>query len=67
MDQGDFQVGRVIRLGRGWVDVSVDRKVRRIRTRPDLLIRVGHYLKIINDQGVTTLPSGEYPISNHLL
>jgi hypothetical protein len=50
-------VGRVIRVGRGWVDVSIDRRVRRVSTRPDLLVKAGSYLQIVNDQGVALLPS----------
>lgn len=55
----NVQIGRVIRVGRGWVDVAIERRVRRISTHPDLLVKAGSYLQIINDQGVALLPSGE--------
>lgn len=63
MHTSNIQVGRIIRVGRGWVDVTVDRKIRRICTRPDLLARAGSYVTIINDQGVSLLPSR--PIINN--
>lgn len=50
-------VGRVIRVGRGWVDVTVERRIRRVSTRPDLLIKAGAYLQIVDDQGVALLPN----------
>ena len=50
-------VGRVIRVGRRWADVIVDGKVRRIATRPDLLVRAGSYVQIINEQAISLLPS----------
>jgi hypothetical protein len=53
------QVGRVIRVGRGWADVTIQQKVRRIEVRPSLLVRVGDHLKIINEQGIARLPSYE--------
>lgn len=59
MYPSDNQVGRVIRLGRGWADVTIDNKVRRINVRPDLLVRVGCYLKIMGEQAVALLPSDE--------
>ncbi|MBN1562648.1 MAG: hypothetical protein JXA10_02335 [Anaerolineae bacterium] len=61
-----IQVGRVIRFGRGWADVTIEQKVRRINVRPDLLVRVGAYLKIINEQGVAVLPSYERHTSDLL-
>jgi hypothetical protein len=51
--------GWVIRVGRGWVDVVVDRHVRRVSTRPDLLVKAGCTLQIINDQGFALLPTAE--------
>jgi len=57
MESPNIQVGRVLRVGRGWVDVTIDRKVRRVRTRPDLLVRAGNYLQITHDQGIALLPS----------
>ena len=54
------EVGRVLRVGRGWADVEINRKVRRISTRPDLIVRAGSYLQIVQDQGVSLLSSREY-------
>lgn len=59
MYETENQVGRVIRVGRGWADVTIDAKTRRIQVRPDLLVRVGCYLKIINEQAIALLPSHE--------
>lgn len=59
------QTGWVIRVGRGWVDVVVDRHVRRVSTRPDLLVKAGCTLQIINDQGFALLPNAE-PYSNKM-
>jgi hypothetical protein len=52
-------VGRVIRVGRGWADVTIDRKVHRVNTRPDLLVKVGSHLRIINELGVSILPASD--------
>ncbi|NLX11409.1 MAG: hypothetical protein GXY36_17320 [Chloroflexi bacterium] len=52
METGRVKIGRVIRVGRGWVDVAVNRKVRRFYTRPELLVRAGAYLQIVDDQVV---------------
>ncbi|WP_162910063.1 hypothetical protein [Aggregatilinea lenta] len=55
MQTSTIEIGRVIRLGRGWADVSINRKTRRVSVRPDLLIRVGDSLKIVHDQAVSCL------------
>ena len=57
---GDTEIGRVLRVGRGWADVEIKRKVRRVSTRPDLIVRAGSYLQIIQDQGVSLLSSRKY-------
>ena len=62
MDTVDVNVGRVIRVGRGWADVTIDHKVHRVNTRPDLLVKVGSHLKIINELGISVLPTDDlYP------
>ncbi|HMM28018.1 MAG: hypothetical protein AAGU78_17780 [Chloroflexota bacterium] len=48
--------GRVIRVGRGWADVTVGRTVRRITTRPDLLLRVGNRISVDRDGGAIPRP-----------
>ncbi len=55
----ETQVGRVIRVGRGWVDVTIEHRVYRFSATPDLLIRPGNFIKIVNDQGVAILPSSQ--------
>ncbi|MBN1680532.1 MAG: hypothetical protein JW966_09580 [Anaerolineae bacterium] len=55
----EAQVGRVIRVGRGWVDVTVNRKVRRLHMHPDLLVRAGSYVQILNGQSITVLSAGQ--------
>ena len=52
-------VGRVIRVGRGWADVTIDHKVHRVNTRPDLLVKVGSHLRIINELGISILPTSD--------
>ena len=56
----ETQIGRVIRVGRGWVDVTIEHRVHRVSALPDLLIRPGSYLKIVNEQGVAILPSSPH-------
>ena len=46
------QTGRVLRVGRGWVDVTIERRVCRITLQPHLAVRAGNYLKIVNNQAV---------------
>lgn len=60
MRNATMQIGRVIRVGRGWVDVMVDRRARRICTRPDLLVTAGNYVKIVNEQGVAVLSADQH-------
>ncbi len=54
------EIGRVLRVGRGWADVDINRKVRRVSTRPDLIVRAGNYLQIVQDQGMSLISSREY-------
>ena len=54
MQTSQPQIGRVIRVGRGWADVSIDRRIVRITTNPELLVRPGGYLKIVGTSGVAT-------------
>jgi hypothetical protein len=62
----DVNVGRVIRVGRGWADVTIDHKVHRVNTRPDLLVKVGSHLKIINELGISILPTSENITASHM-
>ncbi len=61
MQTTSIQIGRVIRVGRGWADVTIDRKVRRVSTRSDLLLRAGSYLQIVNEQGIALIPARNIP------
>ncbi len=47
-----IQYGRVLRVGRGWVDLTIERKTRRVSMRPDLMVRPGSYIQIVNGQAV---------------
>lgn len=67
MQTSNMQVGRIIRVGRGWIDVTVDHKVRRISTRPDMLARAGSYVTIVHGQGVSVLPESSRPIIHNQL
>lgn len=60
MSTAVIHVGRVLRVGRGWADVEIENRVRRVSMRPDLLVRAGSYLKIMNECGIAVLPSSEY-------
>ncbi len=63
MQTPEARIGRVIRVGRGWADVSVDRRIVRITTSPELLVRPGGYLKIVGTSGVaTSLPEPRQPV-----
>ena len=53
------QVGRVIRVGRGWVDVTIEHRVYRFSASPDLLVHPGNVIKIVNDQGVAIVPANQ--------
>ena len=57
MQVTNVQIGRVIRVGRGWADVLIDRKVRRVGMRPDLLVRPGNYLQIVDEKGISLATS----------
>jgi hypothetical protein len=59
MGTSNALVGHVIRVGRGWADVTVDSRIRRVSTRPDLLVRAGNYLQIVNEHGVAILPADQ--------
>jgi hypothetical protein len=46
MQTAHEQIGRVIRVGRGWADVSVERRIVRVTTRPGQMLQPGNHLKI---------------------
>lgn len=66
MSTATVEVGRVLRVGRGWADVEVSSQVRRVSTRRDLLVRAGCYLKIVNEFGIAVLSASEKHRSDHL-
>lgn len=47
------QIGRVIRVGRGWADVSVERRIVRVITSPGLLVQPGAQLKIAGNRVIS--------------
>lgn len=61
-----IQIGKVLRVGRGWADVEINHRIRRICTRPDLLVRAGSYLKIMDEQGVSVIPAGDRQVTGRL-
>lgn len=65
--QPEVQIGRVIRVGPGWADVSFERTTRRVSVQPGLLVRVGQRLQIINDRGVLPLPADQLHTTVRLL
>lgn len=66
MSTATVEIGRVLRVGRGWADVEISNQVRRISTRRDLLVRAGCYLKIVNEYGIAVLSASEKHSSHHL-
>lgn len=66
MSNAVAEVGRVIRVGRGWADVEINHTVRRVHTRADLLIRAGSYLKIVGERGIALMPSGDRHATDRL-
>ena len=58
MDTRDtIQIGRVMRLGQGWVDLLTDQGMCRVCINPGFLFRVGSHVKVVNKQAVTALPA----------
>lgn len=53
------EIGRVVRLGRGWVEVDLEGKLRRVKLPPSLLTRVGGYVKLRGDCAVATVGTGQ--------
>ncbi|MCZ7544707.1 MAG: hypothetical protein M5R40_14825 [Anaerolineae bacterium] len=47
------QIGRVVRLGRGWVEVDVGGALRRVIVPPGLSVRVGNYVVLRSDVAVS--------------
>lgn len=47
------QVGRVVRLGRGWVEVDMNGSIRRVTMPPGLLAHVGNYVELRDDSAVS--------------
>ncbi len=66
MDAGQ-DVGRVVRLGRGWVEVDTVGRLRRVTLPPGLLTRVGGYLRLRGDCAVSVIGTGELPSLPHTL
>jgi hypothetical protein len=45
-------VGRVVRLGRGWVEVDTGASIRRVTSPPGLVLHVGNYVELRGDIAV---------------
>lgn len=57
MGASKYEVGRVLRVGPGWADVTVGRRVRRVTTHLTSPISTGSYLKIVNGVGGPAVPA----------
>ncbi len=53
------QIGRVIRVGRGWADVSVERRIVRVITNPGLLVQPGVQLRIAGNRIISLTETGQ--------
>lgn len=53
------EIGRVVRLGRGWVEVDLEGRLRRVKLPPNLLTRVGGYVKLLGDCAVAVVGTGQ--------
>ncbi len=53
------QIGRVIRVGRGWADVSVERRIVRVITNPGLLVQPGVHLRIAGNRIISLTETGQ--------
>ncbi len=56
MSTSVYEVGRVLKLGPGWADVTIGRRVQRVTTRLTSPIFVGSYLRIVNGVGAPMQP-----------
>ncbi len=52
------QIGRVIRVGRGWADVSVERRIVRVTTSPGQLLQPGNHLRIVGTRVIGLVEVG---------
>jgi hypothetical protein len=53
------EVGRVVRIGRGWVEVDQGGRLRRVTLPAALLARVGSYVKLRGGVAVSVIGTGE--------
>lgn len=60
-------VGRVVRLGRGWVEVDTGVSIRRVTSPPGLVLHVGNYVELRGDIAVRlSKPPTQLVIPTHL-
>jgi len=57
MQTAHEQIGRVIRVGRGWADVSIERRVVRVITSPGFVVQPGAQLKISGNRVISLAES----------
>ncbi|MBN1287493.1 MAG: hypothetical protein JXB47_18985 [Anaerolineae bacterium] len=53
------EVGCVVRLGEGWVEVDVGGKLRRVALPPNLFTHVGGFVRLRDDQIVSVVGTGQ--------
>ncbi len=57
MQTAHEQIGRVLRVGRGWADVSVERRIVRVTISPGFLVQPGAQLKIAGNRIISLAES----------
>ncbi len=57
-------VGRVVRLGRGWVEVDAGGAIRRVTLPPGLVAHVGNYVELRGDTAVSLTKNPDHAISS---
>jgi len=66
MNASAVEVGRVLKVGPGWADVTVGRAVRRVTTRLTSPIFVGSYLRIVNGVGAPLQRTPARPVAEQV-
>ena len=52
-----IESGRVIRLGLGWADVTIDNRTVRVRVPPDRVLHIGNTVRVVSKQVLDTVPA----------
>lgn len=53
------QVGRVVRLEAGWVEIDLAGKLRRVKLPPALFTHVGGFVRVHDDRVVSVVGTGQ--------